>query len=64
MNAHLLLTRSDLQYAYRHNPVEALTEAMFITGTEHDDAALMIFIDNIPGAIRICKVLRNRGGIV
>lgn len=62
----ILLNRSDLQKPYVNNPVEALNMAMFSVSL--GDVAmsdLVVFIDGCqpnPGAIRICKVLRDRSG--
>jgi hypothetical protein len=57
----LILTRQDLLKPYANNGVHAIELGMFaIASSLQQQAETVLFIDNGPGAIRLCKVLKDR----
>lgn len=59
----LILTRQDLLKPYSNNGVHAIELSMFaIASSLKQQSETVLFIDNGPGDIRLCKVMKNIGG--
>lgn len=61
----LILTRSDLRNPYLQNPVDSLVLSMFsISESQQANADIIVYVDDQLGAVRLCKVMKNIGGLL